>query len=109
MIGGFPTLESLLTYFAHIETRFDAGDFLPTSDVGETERDRMLLAMSDLRELINQEYATMIGRYSEKHHVDLLAHFIEVRTRIALLLGKFEGFRYGQTYFVSQAGSQYLI
>lgn len=105
----FKTVGDMRRYFEDVERRLDDGQFIPTSVQGEEDRDRLLIAVTELARMIVEEHHKAKGGDQEALH--LLIDLVDVRTRLAILLGKFEGFRHGQKYIVARAGSysQYLV
>lgn len=98
----FPTIGHARKYFEDVERRYEEGSLIPTSKDGIVDRDRLLLCVTDLARLINDELEKIkSGQVDATHNLILL---VEIRSKLILLLGKFEGFRYSQTYFIARAG-----
>lgn len=97
----FNSLGNMRKYFESIERRYHDGSLVPSSPEGNAERDRLVNALADLSKLIEQEQAKVIS--GDIHATYNMMDIINIRTGVALLIGKFEGFRYGQSYVVARA------
>jgi hypothetical protein len=105
----YSTIGELRKHYEIIEERYQQGSIIPSSAEGMAIRDQILVAIKDLGNIILEEHHYAKGGQIDA--LDRIIDLVDVRHRLALLLGKFEGFRYGQTYFVVRApsGSQYLV
>ena len=108
-MSGFKTFGDMRKYFEDVERRFEDGSLIPTSEDGEADRDRLILAVNDTALAVADEYkAAQAGNHAS---MDMLLDLVDLRARLILLLGKFEGFRYGQKFVVDRAGhySEFLM
>jgi hypothetical protein len=102
-MNDFKTVGDMKKYFTDVERRFEAGELVPTSLDGEADRDRMLIAVTEIARMIIEEHNKAAG--GDQHSFKLLLDLVDIRTKLTLLLGKFEGFRYGTSYILMKAGS----
>lgn len=113
----FKTVDEIRDHFRSIEFELENGTLVPTSREGEDERDLMLLAVTELAMKIVEKQREVRSHMASPgitgHNwtsLDELIDLVDLRTKIALLLGKFEGFRIGQVSVVAKMGnySRYL-
>jgi len=107
MIGEFKTLQCVVKYFKNVEMRLEGGELIPTTQLGQDERDRMLIVMTELSRLVVQTHNDVCQHdgYVNQSALTALIELVDVRTKLAVLLGKFEGFAHSQAYFLSRSGS----
>lgn len=102
------TIGNLKTYFEDVERRYNDGLLIPTSEQGLADRDRLLIAVTDLASMIvDLLFKTKDGNdYAASQLLDV----VTLRTKLVHLLGKFEGFRHAQVFIVARSGmySEYL-
>lgn len=104
----FKTVGDLRKYFEDVQKRMDAGRYDPRSRQGEEDRDRLLYAITELQSMMETEKNNVLS--GELDAITPLVELADLRAKLAILLGKFEGFRQGVIFVVAKAGvySQYL-
>jgi len=101
-------IQVALEYCKKIEQRYHDGTLCPTSHEGEEIKKTLLALCKKTADMIVFEHHKLKGgEISDASH---LLSLVDLRTSMALLLGNFEGFKYGQIYVVARSGvySQYL-
>lgn len=102
------TLTDIHKHFEEIEALYSDGNLSPSSVEGQNCIDEMLLAITQLSHMAAAKHHLAKG--GDIHAAECLLDIVDMRSRLALLLGKFEGFKYGVKHTVARMGkyNQYL-
>jgi len=104
----FQTIAQARKYFENVEQRYNEGTLRPSSQEGLEVVERLLVVVTDMQRMIDADFQKV--KAGDINAAQCLLYLADLRSRFILLLGKFEGFKYGQKFVVARAGvySQYL-
>lgn len=100
----FQTVGQMRKYFEDVERRYENGQLRPTSKQGIEDRDRLIECVKEVAQLINEQ--NEFFQNGDRSAALTIMELVDIRSRLILLLGKFEGFRDAQSFFIALAGSQ---